>query len=90
MGKTLRSLLLIVLAAVLFAIWFGLHVLFGRVGTFEVGPLSIASPDLASINWIAVALSILAVLCLFRLKLGILKTLGICGAIGLVAMLLPI
>ncbi|HEY9011686.1 MAG TPA: chromate efflux transporter [Devosia sp.] len=71
------------------AIWFGLHVLFREVGTFRAGPVTIASPVWTSINWIAVALSLLAVLCLFRLKLDILQTLAICGAFGLLAMLLP-
>lgn len=71
------------------AIWFGLHVTFGEVGTFQAGPVVIANPDWASINWVAVGLSALAVLCLFRLKLGMLKTLAVCGALGLLAMLLP-
>lgn len=94
-NKALSGALSAITAAVVgvilnLAIWFGLHVLFGRVGTFEVGPVSIARPDLTSINWIAVALSVVAVVCLFRLKLGILKTLGICGGLGLVALLLPV
>lgn len=71
------------------AIWFGLHVIFDEVGTFSAGPVSIAVPTWSSINLIAVALSAVAVLCLFRLKLGILWTLGICGTLGLLAMLLP-
>ncbi len=94
-NKALSGALSAITAAVVgvilnLAIWFGLHVLFGRVGTFEAGSVSIASPDLTSINWIAVALSVVAIVCLFRLKLGILKTLGICGALGLVAVLLPV
>jgi chromate transporter len=71
------------------AIWFGLHVVFGDVGTLRVGPVSIASPVWATINWAAVALSLVAVLCLFKLKLGILRTLGICGALGLLITLVP-
>jgi len=72
------------------SIWFGLHVVFGEVGTFRAGPIAIVSPDWSSINWVALALSALAILCLFRLKLGMLKTLAACGALGLLVMLLPI
>lgn len=71
------------------AIWFGLHVVFREVGTFRVGPAAIMSPDWYSISWMALALSAIAVLCLFRLRLGILQTLAACGVLGLLAMLLP-
>lgn len=70
-------------------IWFGLHVLFREVGTFTVWPLSVASPNWMSLNWAAVALSIVAVVCLFRVKLGITGTLAVCGGLGLAFMLLP-
>jgi chromate transporter len=71
------------------AIWFGLHVIFREIGVFTAGPVRIASPGWSSVNWMAVALSLLAVVCLFQLKLGVLRTLAICGGIGLLAMLLP-
>ena len=93
-NKALSGALSAITAAVVgvilnLAIWFGLHVLFGEVGTFRAGPVSIASPAWESINWAAVALSIVAVVCLFRLKIDILRTLAICGALGLLAMLIP-
>ncbi len=72
------------------AVWFGLHVLFAEVGTISAGPVRIAAPVWSSVNFFAVALSVLAAFLLFRAKLGILATLGICGALGLVAMLLPV
>ncbi|OEO32387.1 chromate transporter [Devosia insulae DS-56] len=72
------------------AIWFGLHVLFREVSSFELGPIRMASPHLLTVNWAAVALSLVAVVCLFRLKLGITSTLAVCGGLGLVAMLLPL
>ncbi len=65
------------------AIWFGLHVLFAEVATFSAGPISIANPQWASINWWSLGLSGIAVLCLFRLKLGVLKTLAVCGILGI-------
>ena len=72
------------------AVWFGLHVLFREVGTFRWGPVTIAAPSWSSIDLVAVALSIVAAISLFRLKLGILVTLAICGGLGLLAMLLPV
>lgn len=71
------------------AVWFGLHVLFREVGTFRLGLVSIAAPAWASIDLIAVALSVIAAICLLRLRLGILGTLAICGTLGLLAALLP-
>jgi chromate transporter len=71
------------------AVWFGMHVLFREVGTYALGPIRIAAPAWASIDLISVALSLVAALCLFRLKLGILATLAICGGLGLLALLLP-
>lgn len=94
-NKALSGALSAITAAVVgvilnLAIWFGLHVLFHEVGTFRAGPITIVSPEWSSINWVAVALSALAVLCLFQLKLGILRTLATCGVLGLLAMLLPV
>jgi chromate transporter len=72
------------------ALWFGLHVLFRDVGTFRMGPVSIVAPAWTSIDVLAVALSVVAAVCLFRLRIGILGTLAICGGLGLlVALLFP-
>jgi chromate transporter len=90
LSSALRAITAAVVGVILnLAIWFGLHVILREVGTFTAGPISIASPNWASISWYAVGLSFLAVLCLFRFKLGILRTLGICGALGLLVILLP-
>jgi chromate transporter len=72
------------------AVWFGLHVLFREVGTFRMGPISVAAPTVTSVDLAAVALSAVAAVCLFRLRLGILTTLAICGALGLLVTLLPV
>ena len=72
------------------AIWFGLHVLFGTVDTLHLGPLTLAAPVWSSIDPAAVALSLVALVCLFRLHLGILPTLALCGAAGILVGLLPI
>jgi chromate transporter len=93
-NKALSGALSAITAAVVgvilnLAIWFGLHVVFREVGTFRAGPVTIVSPAWSSISWMALALLAVAALCLFRLKLGILRTLAVCGVLGLLAMLLP-
>jgi chromate transporter len=72
------------------AIWFGLHVLFGSVASWRFGPLAIAAPDWQSFNLPAAVLCALAALCLFRFRLGILRTLAVCGSLGALTLLLPV
>jgi chromate transporter len=64
------------------AVWFGLHTLFGRLETVSAGPLHLIWPDWASIDAISLALTLLAALMLFRLKLGTFATLGVCAVLG--------
>ncbi len=64
------------------AVWFGLRVAFARVETVGFGPLSLGLPDPASLVPEAVALTLLAALCLFGLKLGLLRTLAVTAAAG--------
>lgn len=71
------------------AIWFGLHVLFRAVATLQAGPFAVAWPEWSTLNPVALALSLVAALCLFRLKLGVPLTLAFCGGIGLALSLLP-
>ncbi len=67
------------------ALWFGLRVLFAQVEEARVGPLTIGLPDPASLVPDAVALTALAAVCLFALKLGLVRTLGVTAAAGLAA-----
>ncbi|HRE19678.1 MAG TPA: chromate efflux transporter [Rhabdaerophilum sp.] len=64
------------------AIWFGLHVLFREVGKVRLGPLEFAWPHPASLDLTAGGLAALAMVALFRLKLGMVPTLALCGALG--------
>ncbi len=63
------------------ALWFGLRVVFARIAD---GPLGIDLPVLTSLQPVALALTVLAAGCLFWRKLGVLPTLGITAAAGLV------
>jgi chromate transporter len=63
------------------SVWFGLHVLFGRVERMD-GWYQPWMPDWANLDWFALGLSILAAVVLLRLHLGIVKTLALCAVLG--------
>lgn len=64
------------------AVWFAIHVVFGEVVRVEAGPLSLDVPRLATIDWPAAALSVTALIAVFRLKLGMGPVLGLWAALG--------
>ena len=64
------------------AVWFGLHVLFSQTVPVHAGMLSFDAPVLSSIDPVALGLAIVAGVALFRLKLGVIPTLGICSGIS--------
>jgi chromate transporter len=66
------------------AVWFALHVLFRDHTVLRAGPLTLDVPVPTSIDLAALALAALAAVCLFRLKRGVLQTLGITALAGLV------
>jgi chromate transporter len=66
------------------AVWFALHVIFRDHETLHAGRSVFDIPVLASVDPGALSLAVLAAVCLFRLKLGALRTLGITAAVGVV------
>jgi len=67
------------------AIWFGLHTLFNRVEAVSAGPVHLLWPAWRSLDPIALILTIIAALALFRFKLGTFATLGLCAGLSVVA-----
>lgn len=67
------------------SLWFALHVVFRHVGEQWTGALRLLVPDLASVDPIALALSLLAVFLLVGVRLGMMSVLSISGALGLIA-----
>jgi chromate transporter len=61
------------------AVWFALHTVFGRVVSF--GPLDL--PDPASLDVVALALTLGAIVAVFRLGLGMAPLLAIWAGLGL-------
>ncbi|MBR0646497.1 chromate transporter, partial [Plastoroseomonas hellenica] len=69
------------------ALWFGLRVLFAEIDRMAIGPVALDVPAPASLDPLALGLAALAAFCLFRLRLGLLRTLGVTALVGLVAKL---
>jgi chromate transporter len=69
------------------ALWFSLRVLFTEIAQISLGPVALDLPLLASLDWRAALLSLIAALALFRLRLGVVKTLALTSLSGLVAIL---
>lgn len=66
------------------ALWFALHVLFGRVGKLSVAPgIEIAWPDWQTVDLVAVSIFVVAAFLLFRMKLGMEKLLGLSALAGI-------
>jgi chromate transporter len=72
------------------ALWFGLHVVFGRVAQHHIGPLRLLAPDIATLDPAALVLCAGALVAVLRLRIGMLPTLAACAASGLAWRLLAI
>ncbi|MFD6419197.1 chromate efflux transporter [Streptomyces sp. NPDC060194] len=69
------------------ALYFAEHALFTDVEARSFGPLHIALPDLSTLRPTALAITVIAALLVLRLRWSVLRTLGVCAAIGLGAAL---
>ncbi len=66
------------------SVWFGLHVLFGKVERWGDGWFAPWLPDWAGLDWMSLCLSLLAALVLLRFHFGIIPTLALSAVLGLV------
>ncbi|WP_442817580.1 chromate transporter [Streptomyces sp. NBC_01296] len=64
-------------------LYFAFHTLFKEVDETGWGSLHLLLPDLASIRPSALAITAAALLMIFRLRWSVLRTLGVCAALGL-------
>jgi chromate transporter len=67
------------------ALWFGLRVAFARVETVTTGPFTLGVPDPLTLVPDAVALAALAAVCLFVLRLDVVRTLLVTAGAGFAA-----
>ena len=61
---------------------FSLHVMFSELYTLNFGPINIIYPELQSIDWRVLSLTILAGALLLRFKLGVILVLLICATVS--------
>lgn len=64
------------------SMFFSIHTLFTDTRTHDWGPIDITGPVWSTISPQAVAVTVLAFVLVFRYKLGVLRVLGICAAVG--------
>jgi chromate transporter len=88
-NKPLNGALSAITAAVVgvvlnLAIWFALHTVFREVRPVRGYGLSFDMPVLASVDAWALALSIAAIIAIFRFKVGMITTLLACSAVGII------
>ena len=70
------------------AVWFALHTLFAETNTVSTGPIHVLVPDVTTVVWSAVVLSLAAAVATFRFHVGMLKVLAGCAVGGLLILLL--
>jgi chromate transporter len=72
------------------ALFFAVHTLFDDTVHVTGGPLDLELPGLASVDPLAVAIAGAAAVMVFRLRWSVVRTLGACGALGLLAALVGV
>ena len=64
-------------------IWFALHVLFARVTETRAGPLRWYAFDIATLDWKAAVLALVAAVLMLRLHRGLVETVAVMAALGI-------
>ena len=87
-NQVLRSALTGVTAAIVgvianLALYFAVHTLFARTASSSWGPVALTGPVWSSVVWQAVLVAALASLLIFALRWSVLRTLGVCAAVGI-------
>jgi len=89
-NRSLSSALTGITAAVVgviadLGLYFAVHTLFAGTVDADAGPLHLELPDLSEPRWVALAITAVAAVLLFRLRWPVLRTLGVCAVLGLAA-----
>jgi chromate transporter len=66
------------------SLWFAAHVFFAQIGTRQIGPATLLAPELASLDWRAALLAVLAGVALLGLRWGLFRVLALSAALGVV------
>lgn len=91
--RSLNSALSGVTAAVVgvilnLALWFALHVLFGKVSEVSVYGVRLYIPELGTFHLDSLVLAIVAIVAIFYFKMGMMKTMGLSVVLGVIYQLL--
>ena len=70
------------------ALYFAVHTLFATTHPMHLGPLRLEVPDLGSLRPVALAITVTAVVLVFRLRWSVPRTLAVCAGLGLAAALI--
>jgi chromate transporter len=66
-------------------VYFAVHTLFSGTVAVDRGPLAFELPDLTTLRPVPLVVALVAAVLLFRVKWSVLRTLGVCAVLGLVA-----
>jgi chromate transporter len=66
-------------------VYFAVHTLFSDTVRLDWAVLALALPDVGTLRPVAVAIAVVASVLLFRVTWSVLRTLGVCALLGLVA-----
>jgi chromate transporter len=89
-NRTLAGALTGITAAVVgvianLALYFAVTTLFARTITVDGGPLALHLPDLATLRPVPLAIAVVAAVLLFGIRWPVLRVLGVCAALGVIA-----
>ncbi len=83
LGAALSAIAAAVVGVILnLAVWFSLHALFGTLTPFHGFGMNVSIPQPASVNWRALALSLAAMIAIFRFKIGMIPVLAASCLVG--------
>ncbi len=66
-------------------VYFAVHTLFAESHDVDRGPLHLELPDVTTLRPVPLVIAVIAAVLLFRVKWSVLRTLGVCAALGLAA-----
>jgi chromate transporter len=72
------------------ALYFAVHTLFRRTAEIASGPLDLVVPHVETIRPVSAFIAVTAAVLIFRFKVSVLRTLGVCALLGLAASFTPL
>lgn len=67
------------------AVYFAFHTLFADTAPLRWGPVHLQVPDVTTLRPVALVIAAVAAILIFRIKWSLLRTLGVCAVLGLLA-----